>query len=454
MKPGTELTLRVLAADEQGAGIAPFDGADVHVTGALPGEAVRAVVNHVSPHRPTGSPQAWARLAQVLEPSPERVLPVCPAYGACGGCTLQHWLYPAQVVWKGERVAAVVQRHPRLQQAVVEPCVPSPASLGYRNQGKYVYGRLQDGRLALGAYAPRSHRLVDLQGCRLVEPGVDEAARCLRGLLEARGVEPYDEARRTGQLRYVVVRANALGQRLVTLVTATRDLPGAASLAAALRAEDAAVAGVVQNLNPTTGNVIFGDEELLLAGEDRLEDEIEGARVLLSSRAFFQVNRGVAALAYRAIFRAAAERLGAGIVAVDAYAGVGGIALCLAPLAREVIAIEENPAATAAGELAARRSGLDRLRFVTADAAQGLAAVSTADLLVLNPPRAGCAEAVLTQAARLRPRLAAYLSCNPETLARDLSFLERHGLRPERLTPFDMLPHTPHVETLALLVPG
>jgi 23S rRNA (uracil1939-C5)-methyltransferase len=452
MKPGAELTLQVAALEEHGAGAAALEAAEVYVAGALPGEIVRAVVEHVSPHRQAGRRRLWARLDRVIQPAPDRVAPACPAYGACGGCPLQHMSYPSQVAWKGGRIAAAAQEHLGLRPELLDACVPSPSWLGYRSQGKYVYGRRDDGRLALGAYAPRSHRLVDLVGCRLVEPGIDETARRVRELLDLHVVAPYDERRRTGRLRYVVVRANALGRHLVTLVTVTREFPEGRALAAELQAAGA-VAGVVQNVNPTTGNVIFGDQELTLAGEDRIEEEIEGARVLLSSRAFFQVNRGVAALAYRSI-RAAAERLGAGISVVDAYAGVGGIALALAPLAREVAAIEANPAATAAGALAARRDGLAHVRFLSADAAQGLSAIRAADLVVLNPPRAGCAEAALAEVARLRPRLVAYLSCNPDTLVRDLLFLARRGLVVQRLTPFDMLPHTPHVETLALLGPG
>jgi 23S rRNA (uracil1939-C5)-methyltransferase len=453
MKPGDRLVLRVTSLDEQGTGVAALEKTDVHVAGALPGEKVWAEIEHVSPHRAAGRRQAWAALLQVLEPSADRVSPACAAYGACGGCPLQHWRYEAQVLWKGQRIAAAAGEHPVLRPAVVEPCVASPTPLGYRNQGKYVYGRRPDGRLVLGAYAPRSHRVVDLDGCRVVEPAVERTARRLRDLLASRAVAPYDERRRRGRLRYVAVRANARGELLVTLVTATRAFPEGEAIAEALLDADPAVAGVVQNVNPTTGNVIFGDHELRLAGRDTLEDEVAGARVLLSSRAFFQLNRGVAALAYQAILAAAAE-LGAGLAAVDAYAGVGGIALGLASAAREVIAVEASPAAAEAGRLAAGRAGLRHLRFLTADAAHGLAAVEAADLVVLNPPRAGCSEAVLAEAVRLRPRLVAYLSCNPKTLVRDLVTLARGGLRTQRLTPFDMLPHTPHVETLALLGSG
>lgn len=450
LRPGAALTATPTALDQEGAGLAFESDGRIHIAGALPGETVDVVIEHVSPHLRAGQTEAWARVDGLVRTSADRVPPACPAYGRCGGCPMQHLRYEAQVAWKGERVTALFANAPELSGARVAPCVPSPHPLGYRNQAKYVYGYTREGRLVLGAYAPRSHEIVDLTGCRLLEPPLDAVARGLRDRLESRTVAPFEERTRAGQLRYVALRANASGQVLVTFVTAHEDWPAGEELAADVMRSFPAVAGVVQNVNPTTGNVLFGRDERTLGGQDHLQDQIAGARVRLSSRAFFQLNRSVAAIAYDRI-RAAVATAGPVEVAVDAYAGVGGIALVLAPLARSVVAIEENPAATAAGTLAAEAGGSSGVRFVTADSARGLLAMDRADVVVLNPPRAGCAPPVLEAAGRLRPRLLAYLSCNPTTLTRDLGALLRAGLRLETVTPLDMLPHTPHVEVLALL---
>jgi 23S rRNA (uracil1939-C5)-methyltransferase len=176
--------------------------------------------------------------------------------------------------------------------------------------------------------------------------------------------------------------------------------------------------------------------------------------VRLGPRSFAQANRLVAGRAYQDIV-AAAARLGSIDRVVDAYAGAGGIALALAPLAREVVAIEENPAACATAQafLAERGPGRN-VRIVIGDVADHLAQVGTAELVVLNPPRKGCSPAVLEAVVQLRPRLVAYLSCSPDSLARDLAALARLGLRTVSVTPYDMLPHTPHVEALALLGDG
>ncbi|HJX54924.1 MAG TPA: 23S rRNA (uracil(1939)-C(5))-methyltransferase RlmD, partial [Polyangia bacterium] len=345
----------------------------------------------------------------------------------------------------------------QLARVPVAACVPSPRPCGYRGNAKYVFGHDRDGRLVLGAYAPRSHEIVDMSGCPIGEPALAEVAAALLTLLAQHAVAPFDEVRRTGLLRYVVLRANAEGKVLVALVTGREGWPEAASLARELAATCPAVLGVVHNINSATGNAIFGEQEHLLFGSATIEDTIGPARVRLGPRSFSQANRLVAGRAYHDIVAAAAG-LGSIDRAVDAYAGAGGIALSLAPLAREVVAIEENPAACATAQAFLAERGSDdpgaRIRFVTGDVADHLARVGAADLVVLNPPRKGCAPATIAAVAQLHPRLVAYLSCNPASLARDLAALARLGLRTVSITPYDMLPHTPHVEALALLAGG
>jgi 23S rRNA (uracil1939-C5)-methyltransferase len=451
LRPGDSLAVEGERLDENGAGVAEAGDHRIHVPGLLPGERATAQVEHVSPHRRDGQRQAWARLEVLERPSADRVAPVCPAHGPCGGCPLQHLAYPAQVRWKEERVKEAMARHPALAAVPVSACVPSPRPLHYRNQAKYVYGRAEGSeRLVLGAYLPRSHALVDMAGCQVVEPALDEVATALRDLLAEAAVPPFDEVHRTGLLRYVVLRANAAAEVLVTLVAARADWPEAVGLAAALRGRTPRVSGVLLNVNDSRGNVLFGPVDRPLAGEPRLEDDIGPVRVELASRSFFQLNRSTAGLAYQALAEAAA-RLGFVDRAVDAYAGAGGIAFCLAPRAREVVAIEENAAATAAAAAFASNRAISNVRFVTGDAAEMLGQVESADLVVLNPPRGGCAPAVLAAVGRLRPRLVAYLSCHPGTLARDLEILQRLGFSVGEIRPYDMLPHTPHVEALALL---
>ncbi len=346
--------------------------------------------------------------------------------------------YARQLAWKKEHVAAALA-----QAGVTAPvaaCVPSPRPLGYRNKSKLVYAEDATGRGVLGAYAPRSHRVVDLAGCRVAEPPLDDVAGVLRDLLARHQVRGYDERAGEGLLRYAILRVNHLGQVLVTLVTAADAFAGGEAIARELMATRPEVVGVVQNVNRSRGNVLYGDDERVLAGALQLHDRVGSVELRLSSTAFFQVNREVAARIYADLAEAAAltgtERV------VDAYAGVGGIALTLARGAAEVVGIEEHPRAVADAQASAQLNHAFRARFVVGAVEAELAKLGAADVVVLNPPRRGCAPPVLRAAAALRPRLIAYVSCAPDTLARDLALLQNDGLRVRSVVPYDMLPQT------------
>ena len=459
LQPGVSLLVTIDRLDRDGAGVAEVQSSAaffrLHVAGALPGERVRATVTHVSPHVLPQGRDAWADLEDIASSAPERVTPPCPAHHVCGGCPLANWAYAAQLKWKRELVAEAMAAQE--VHAPVAACLPSPHPFGYRANAKYVFGHDRDGRLVLGAYAPRSHEIVDMSGCPIGEPALAEVAAALLTLLAQHAVAPFDEIRRTGLLRYVILRANAEGKVLVALVTGRESWPQAETLARQLAAACPAVLGVVHNINSTRENVLFGEKEHLLFGSASIEDTIGPARVRLGPRSFSQANRLVAACAYQDIV-AAAERLGSIDRVIDAYAGAGGIAMALAPLAREVVAIEENPAACATAQafLAECRPGDPgaRILFVAGDVADHVARVGRADLVVLNPPRKGCAAATIAAVAQLRPRLVAYLSCDPASLARDLAALARLGMPTVGITAYDMLAQTPHVEALALVVGG
>jgi 23S rRNA (uracil1939-C5)-methyltransferase len=209
------------------------------------------------------------------------------------------------------------------------------------------------------------------------------------------------------------------------------------------------VVGVVQNVNASKGNVLYGSEDVPLHGKAHLSDKVASIFVRLSPTAFFQVNREVATLLYHDVLTAAAlsgtERV------VDCYTGVGGMALNMASRAAEVIGIEENPHAIDDARASAALNHATRAKFVCGDAAAELGKLDAADVLVLNPPRRGCAREVLDATVKLAPRLVLYVSCNPETLVRDLAYLHDRNFVTRSIRPYDMLPQTPHVEALAVV---
>ncbi len=417
------------------------------------------VVEHVS--RQSGA--AWARLETVDAPSPARRPPACPAFGACGGCVLQHLAYDAQLVWKRTRVARALAEHPALADVKVDACVASPRPLGYRNRSKLVVARREEGRpddgLVLGAYAPRSHDVVDLAGCRIAEPPLDETAAALRALLDEAGVRAYDERTLTGDLRHVVLRANHEGRVLAVWVVA-RPLPDGPALARRFRAARPEVhrrrraresLAAATRSSPTAS----GDNERLLDGVGEIEDQRRRrgrdpcACCSLRAPSSRRTARSPPSPTPRSRARwrsRPTERV------VDAYCGVGGIALTLARGAAEVIGIESHAGAVADATASAALNGIANARFVAGDAAQALAQIDRADVVVLNPPRKGCAPEVLARGRPPRPtRHRLSLLRSRHAGPRSGSARRRHGYRARAVTPFDMLPHTPHVEALAVL---
>ena len=434
------LTLDIVDLDDEGRGVGHDSDVRVHVAGALPGDRARVSLEHRSPHQPA----AWARLVTLEAESPSRVTPVCPATGRCGGCLLGAFDYGAQLAWKERRLAGALDGlHTPAQ------LVPSQSASAYRNSARLVYGRpRRDAAVCLGGYAPRSHHLVDLAGCRVIEAPLEEVRGAVLGALRVRDVAPYDERTRQGLLAYVALRGNARGEVLVTLVgpelTALEPL-------ADLAATHPAIAGVAANRRGS-GNAIFGRRTVTLAGRGELADEVGGVRVILSPTAFFQVNRAVATRIYADLADALLRHAPRSVV--DAYAGVGGIALTLAARGvTEVSGIEVNTDAVRDAGRAAEEARLS-VRFVAADAALGLraeAATRAVDAVVVNPPRRGLDPAMRAAIGEIRPRLVAYVSCDPDTLARDLRELVAQGLTIESVRGYDMHPQTPHVEALAIL---
>jgi 23S rRNA (uracil1939-C5)-methyltransferase len=287
-------------------------------------------------------------------------------------------------------------------------------------------------------------------GCRVVEPPIDDAARRLAPLLERTGLAAHDERARTGALRYALVRSNDRGQLLVAIVT-TGDAPPAPlrRAAAALRRELPAVVGVIWVRNDARGGALLAPDQQTLAGARVIEQRVGPITLEVSIGAFFQINRAQAARIYARV----AELTGAGrgIEAVDLYCGVGGLALTLADRGARVLGIEREPEAVAAARRAAVHNRLaERARFEigTADAVARLA--GRPGLICVNPPRKGLDEPTRDALLALAPERIAYVSCAPDTLARDLAVLTAGGYRVERIAPYDLMPGTAQIETIAL----
>jgi 23S rRNA (uracil1939-C5)-methyltransferase len=425
------------AIDEDGRGVGRAGDLEIRVADLLPGERAEVAVEHESRHRA----RAWGSIVCRTGPlSADRATPTCPAFGRCGGCAWQHLAYPAQLEAKRRRLESALGG-----AAAVGPVTAAPAELGYRNRGKYVFATA-GGELVVGAYQRRSHQVVSTLGCRVVEPGIDAAARSLAAAVAGAGLTVYDEASRRGQVRYAVIRAGHRGEVAAALVT-TSSTPRSALETIAAAVVPAAAAGLRWVRNDEPGNVLLAGEAEGVAGRQSVGERAGGVELQVPIASFWQVNRAQADRIDRRIGELLALEPGARVL--DAYAGAGAIGLTLAASGAAVTAVERDADAAEAGRRAAAGAGL-AVSFEAGDAAAALARDGF-DAAVVNPPRKGLAlEARRALAAAGPPRLA-YLSCGPASLARDLAELGEAGYRLVTLEAFDLMPGTAEVETLAIL---
>ena len=425
--------------DDAGLGVAATDERSVHVLDLLPGERAEVSIDHASPHKK----ESWARIVKRLgPPSPDRVEPVCPAFGRCGGCTWQHLAYPAQLAAKRARVVDAAG-----DLGTVAPCVPSPEIVGYRNKGKYVAGRVS-GNLVLGAYAPRTHTVIETLGCRVVAPIIDEVASWVLGAAVAAQLQPFDEHARTGELRYAIIRESA-GEVLVALVVASSTVRDKLEKVAAALAKHTAVRGVVAIINDRRDASIIpvGSRSEVLVGQGTLVEELAGVPIELGAGEFLQVNRRQAEAMYARVAELA--EVGPATRVVELFAGLGGIGLVLARAGAQVTAVELDREAVARLKLAAQRAGIP-LVAIAADANEiAHEQLGKPDVVVVDPPRKGLTEAARRLLLALAPKRIIYVSCGPEALGRDLRALTGYAV--DAIEPFDLMPGTSQVETLVRL---
>jgi 23S rRNA (uracil1939-C5)-methyltransferase len=413
----SEAELAIVSLDAELRGVGTLGERSVSVPGVLPGERVRVRIDHVDRKQ-----HAYATLLTVLEPSPSRVASPCARFLDCSGCDLLHATPETQREAKRARVAAALG-------VEVEPVLASPRELGYRAFAKLVVG--PGGRL--GSYRARTHDVAQMSGCRVHAPELETIAEAIRAL------DP-------SKLRYVLIRGSLAEKRaLVVLVTRSEDQREARRISETLsRRED--VHAVYHQLNSSEGDELDSRQPytVLYQRPGSLRERIGEISYALEPGAFAQVNPLAAERLYA---RAVELAQPAGKKILDLYSGSAGLALFFKKAgARDVLAVESIERAVHAGERSARENGVD-VRFLTARAED--APEEQFDVVVLNPPRKGASPEVLAKIERLAPPQIVYVSCNPDTLARDLATLLSYAI--EAVTPVDLFPGTRHVETVVSL---
>ena len=445
------LTIQRLSSD--GSGVGHWEGEAVFVPGTAPGDSIQArVVKDCKRY-------AFGIVQKLETPSPDRIPVDCPVAGPCGGCSLRHLRYEAELRAKEASVADAFRRIGGLNVPIL-PILPSPEVDRYRNKVQYPVGRDKDGHLCIGFYAGRSHRIVPCADCKLQPVLLNQIGSTLCSLLEQYGVQPYEEQSGKGLVRHLFLRRGAhSGQIMVCLVCTRPTLPHVEEIVGQLCRQFDAIRTVLINVNREKTNVILGPENRVLYGPGFIEDTLCGVPVQLGPLSFYQVNTPAAEQLYAAAAEDAAP--GPEDLLLDLYCGMGTIGLSMVNRCRQLIGVEIIPEAIQSAKANAARMGADvatKSRFFCADAgaaASRLAAEGLApDIIVVDPPRKGCDQATLSAIVKMAPRRLVYVSCNPATAARDCAILAQAGYSVDKVQPVDLFPRTGHVEAVIQLSKG
>ena len=443
------VTIEDLSSD--GLGVGHSDGMAFFIKDTVIGDEVEAKIMKMK------KTYGYARMTKLLVPSPDRIEARCPVARQCGGCQIQSMSYPAQLRFKENKVRNNLMRIGKFENPPMEPIIGMDTPFRYRNKAQFPIGYSRDGRRIAGFYAGRTHAIIECEDCLLGARVNQEILETVLSHMEQFQIEPYEEQTGKGLLRHVMTRVgHSTGEIMVCLVVNGTNLPHEEALIAALTGIPG-MASITLNTNTEKTNVIMGRKQRLLWGRPYIEDTIGAVRFRISPLSFFQVNP----LQTEKLYGKALEYAGlTGKETVwDLYCGIGTISLFLAQRAKKVCGVEIVPAAIEDARKNAALNGFTNAEFFVGKAEEVLPEKYktegiTADVIVVDPPRKGCEESVLTTMIQMQPKRIVYVSCDSATLARDLKYLCENGYTLQKYCPVDMFGNSVHVETVVLLSKG
>ena len=373
----------------------------------------------------------------------------CKVWKKCGGCQFQGVPYTEQIKIKQKNMNKLLKKYGN-----VKPIIEMENPFYYRNKVHAVFDRDKKGNIICGTYEAGTHRVVPVEECMIEDKTSQEIIRAIRDMLKSFRIKTYDEDTGYGLLRHVLVRRGfSTDEIMVVLVVASPIFPSKNNFVKALRKKFPQISTVVLNVNDKKTSMVLGERDIVLYGKGFIRDRLCGCTFRISPQSFYQVNPVQTELLYKTAIEYAG--LGRKERVIDAYCGIGTIGLVAAGKAREVIGIELNKNAVRDAIVNARENKITNARFYQGDAGEFMEGMVSegerADVVFMDPPRTGSTEKFLTSMVKLGPSRIVYISCGPDTLARDLEFLTKHGYVTRKIQPVDMFSFTEHCEIVCLL---
>ena len=428
-----------------GKGIVKGEGITVFVPNIIVGEKAKVEIVHRSNNQTLGV------IRELIVSSDKRVKPKCKISSECGGCALQHMNYESQLKFKQEHVKECLAKIGHINMEV-NNTLGMDNPYNYRNKTQVPF-TCKKGKIRYGFYKQDTHDIVSFDKCLIQTELADEILKYTKELMEKFKIEAYQEDRRKGVVRHVLIRVGVhTDEAMVVFVTNVDNFPNRKLIVKELLKKFPSIKTIVQNINHRDTNVILGEKEFTLFGKGYIEDYILGVKFKISSKSFYQVNPIQTEVLYSKAIEMA--KLNSNDLVIDTYCGIGTIGLIASKHVNRVLGVEIVKEAIIDAKNNANINNIKNATFVCDDAAKFMVDLSMAnekvDVIFLDPPRKGLDTSLIESVLKLKPRKVVYISCNPSTLARDLAFLkELYNI--SEVQPVDMFPHTYHVETVACL---
>lgn len=445
------IEVRIESMGYHGEGIAKVDGFPIFIEDAIEGELIKIKIIKVK------SKYGYGKIMEIIEPSNNRRNPKCNLYNRCGGCNLQHISYEGQLNFKTNRVKDCISRIGGLKGFVMNQTLGMEDPYSYRNKVQLPVGRNttnSNNGVSIGFYAARSHEIINMNVCYIQDEVADKIIKFARRWMFKHDVEPYNEETHTGLIRHIMVRKGfTTGEVMVVLVTNGEEIPNIKPFIDVLKKNVEGVKSIVQNINTDKTNVILGKKCKTLWGSDYISDFIGDFKFNISPLSFYQVNPIQTEVLYNKVLEFAG--LTGEEVVFDAYCGTGTISLFLSQKAKKVYGVEIVPEAIKDAKNNAKQNKVKNAEFIVGQAEKVIPDMIkdgiSADVVVVDPPRKGCDEKLITALTQMEPKTIVYVSCDPATLARDLKMFDQKGYETVYVQPVDMFPQTAHVETVVKL---
>ena len=444
------LTVKIEKLSNLGLGIAKVDGFVIFVSNACPNDVVKIKITKKNKN------YANAEIVELIEPSSDRIEPFCKMQKVCGACQLQFISYNAQLKYK-KQIVEDTMKSIYGKEAEVRDVIPSPLEKEYRHKIQYPIGQTKDSkRILAGYYKTGTHELVNIKYCPIQPEYCDKIIEFIREKAQELNIEGYKESSNSGELRHVVIRTSFDNKKslVVLVVNSDRVSDKIKNLCKAIYSELNGINGVGVNYNNKKTNLILGDKTDIIIGEEFIEEKLCDKTFKVGAKTFFQVNPPSADNIFRYVRDYITKNFENPTI-LDAYAGITAFGICMSDIASKVVSIEEVKDSVELARKIIEENGIDNIELHQGDAGKFL---SNETLLgrqyhvtILDPPRKGCTPNSLDYALKLTQNKIIYVSCNPATLARDLKYLTEHGAEVEYIQPFDMFPHTYHIENVAII---